>query len=433
MNKILLFVTLMLGFISSSIMTSCSDDEQSPKPTQQEDKYCLMFYGAGGDEAHDISFFKPVQYAAEVTGDNVALTYMIKYSSEGKNPNHVSYYIGEKGKLVEDESFHTPDDFSIVDPKNLSDFIKRSCNRFPNRKYILIFLGHGSPFNFRYDLSDEAIAMTRSTLYDDNKMMSASAMAKGIADAGIHLDAMIANSCLQGSIEHIAEWEGLADYLLCSPFTIPDVAYDTPSIVRKLENGSSVENALANAAEKAIHAWSVYQDKNNELPNYGTVVKLVKINDLTPLWNVLAQTFQLMIDSMDDLNYTVDFPEFYGTALYQSYLRAYYEKLEINNKDFFENLRPENTLDLPDFIRYAYMYSGNARMAPLLSRLEDVLSDILVVHIQSNGKHDFIFNVMAGDTLFKGDHLSRYRTCRFDRLTGWASLNEVLESYHSAN
>ena len=72
-------------------------------------------------------------------------------------------------------------------------------------------------------------------------------------------------------------------------------------------------------------------------------------------------------------------------------------------------------------------------MAPLLSRLEDVLSDILVVHIQSNGKHDFIFNVMAGDTLFKGDHLSRYRTCRFDRLTGWASLNEVLESYHSAN
>ena len=111
-------MTLMLGFISSSIMTSCSDDEQSPKPTQQEDKYCLMFYGAGGDEAHDISFFKPVQYAAEVTGDNVALTYMIKYSSEGKNPNHVSYYIGEKGKLVEDESFHTPDDFSNVDPDN---------------------------------------------------------------------------------------------------------------------------------------------------------------------------------------------------------------------------------------------------------------------------------------------------------------------------
>lgn len=433
MNKIRLFVTLMLGFLASSIISSCSDDEQSPEPSLQEDKYCLMFYGAGGDEAHDISFFKPIQCAAEVTGDNVAMTCLIKYSDEGENPNKVCYYTGEKGQLVEEESFYASDEFSIVAPNTLTEFIKRSCNKYPNRKYILFYIGHGSPFNFRYDLTDEAIAMTRSTLYDNHKMMSAAAMAKGIADAGIHLDAMIADSCVQGSIEHIAEWEGLADYFLCSPFAIPDVAYDTPSIVRDLEKGSSVENTLSNAAEKAIHAWSVYQDKNNELPNYGTVVELIKINDLTPLWNVLSETFQVMIDSMDDLNYTVDFPEFYGTAMCQGYLRAYYEKLQINDKDFFENLRPENSLDIPDFIRYAYMYSGNVRLASLLGRLEDVLSDILVVHIQSNGKHNFIFNAMAGDILFRLDHLSRYRTCRFDRLTGWSSLNEVLESYRSAN
>lgn len=427
-----LLATLMLGILASSVMVSCSDDEKNPVPTQQEDKYCLMYYVSGGDEAHDVSFFLPIQYAAESTGDKVAVTCLFKTSSEGENPNHVSYYTGENGQLVEDNSFRAPDDFSIVDPKNLTDFIKRSYDRFPNRKYILVYSGHGSTFNFRYDLSDEAIGMSRSTLYDDGKMMSAAAMAKGIADAGVHLQAMIAHSCLQGSIEHIAEWEGLADFFLSSPFAIPDVAYDYTTIVKELENGSTVEPALANAAERAMHAWSVYHDKNNELANCGTIVELVKINNLSPLWDVLSETFQLMTATMDDKNYTVDYPEFYGTPMCQGYLRAYYEKLRINDDDFFENLRPNNTIDLPDFIRYAYMYSGNIRMASLLSRLDDVLSDILVVHLQSNGKHDHIFNVMAGGTFFENDNLSRYRTCRFDRLTGWSTFNEALEAHRSA-
>ena len=162
-------------------------------------------------------------------------------------------------------------------------------------------------------------------------------------------------------------------------------------------------------------------------------MEVVKINNLKPLWDVLSETYQLMTATMDDINYTTDFPEFYGTTMCQGYLRAYYEKLRINEDDFFENLRPTYTLDFRDFLRYAYMYSGNMRMASLLSRLDAVLSDILVTHIQSNGKHDFIFNVMAGKILFTSDHLSRYRTCRFDRLTGWSSLNEALEAHRSAN
>lgn len=402
------------------------------EPVQQDNKYCLMFYVSGGDEAHDKSFFQTIELSAEATTDNVAVTCLMKTSSEGENPNQVDYYIGENGELQKEESFRAADNFSIVDPKNLTDFITRSRNAFPGRKYILIYVGHGSPFNIKYDLSDEAISMTRSTLYDDGKMMAASVMAKGIADSGVHLQAMIANSCLQGSIEHFAEWEGLADYLLCSPFAIPDVGYDYATMINDLDTGSTIEQALAKTAERAIHAWSVYQDKDNELINYGTIVELAKINDLTPLWDVLAETFQTMTVTVDDINYTIDYPEFYGTAMSQGYLRAYDEKVQLNYGDFFENLRPKGTLDIPDFIRYAFMYSGNQRMASLLSRLDSVLSDIVVVHIQSNGKHDFIFNVLAGNTLSNQDNLNRYRTCRFDRLTGWSSLVEVLESRRPA-
>ena len=92
MNKIRLLGALMLGLVAAVVMSSCSDDEQSPEPTQQNDKYCLMYYAVGGDEAHDNSFFQPIQYAAESTVDNVAITCLLKSSSEGTNPNHVAFY-----------------------------------------------------------------------------------------------------------------------------------------------------------------------------------------------------------------------------------------------------------------------------------------------------------------------------------------------------
>ena len=250
-----LFATLLSAVLTAIVVTSCSDDEQPSEPVQQNDKYCLMFYVSGGDEAHDKSFFQTIECAAEATTDNVAVTCLMKTSSEGENPNQVGFYIGENGELQKDESYSAPDGFSIVDPKNLTDFITRSRDEFPGRKYILVYVGHGSPFNISYDLSDEAISITRSTLYDDGKMMAASVMAKGIADAGVHLQAMIANSCLQGSIEHFAEWEGLADYLLCSPFAIPDVGYDYATMINDIDTGSTLEQALSNTAERAIHAW----------------------------------------------------------------------------------------------------------------------------------------------------------------------------------
>ena len=69
--KLTKFLLLFVLAVVTFGMSSCSDDEQSPEPTQQNDKYCLMYYAAGGDEAHDNSFFQPIQYAAESTGDNV--------------------------------------------------------------------------------------------------------------------------------------------------------------------------------------------------------------------------------------------------------------------------------------------------------------------------------------------------------------------------
>ncbi|MGM9847562.1 MAG: clostripain-related cysteine peptidase [Muribaculaceae bacterium] len=427
-----LFGTLMLCLLASSIVTSCSDDEPNiPEPPEVADKYCFIFYGAGGDISRDVVLFEPMRHVAEASEENVVVTGLFKLSSEGENPNQVNRYTGENGKFVKDESYVAPENFSIVDSANLTDFIKWSCDKYPGRKYILVFAGHGSPFNFKYDLSDDVIADSRSTLYDEGDMMSSSGLARGIADSGVHLAAMIADSCLQGYIENLAEWEGQADYLVCSPFPIPDAGYDFHTLVKDLEKGTPLEQSLVNTSYRAMYLWSVYQDTTDDTVKAGTIVEVIKINDLTPLWDVLSETFEFMRNTVNEINYTSDYPGFYGKTMGWGYLRAYDEKLERKEDDPFENLRQPNSFDLPDFIRYSYMYSGNLRLAPFISRLNDVLSDILAVHIQSNGKHDYIFNVTAGKYLTDGDRLNRYRYCRFDKLTGWADLNEVLLAHRS--
>lgn len=433
LNKISAIITIAaIAFIASLSLTSCSDDDPSiPEPTDIADKYCLIFYGSGGDISRDVVLFEPMRHAAEATGENVVVTELFKLSSEGENPNQVNRYTGENGKFVKDESYVAPENFSIVDSATLTDFIKWSCDKYPGRKYILVFSGHGSPFNFRYDLSDDVIAASRSTLYDEGNMMSSSGLAKGIADSGVHLAAMIAESCVQGYIENLAEWEGQADYLLCSPFPVPDAGYDFFTLVKDLEKGTPLEQTLVNTAHRAMYLWSVYQDTTDNTVKAGTIVEVTKINDLTPLWNVLSETFKLMKNTINEINHTSDFPGFYGKTMGWGYLRAYDEKIQLKRDDPFENLRQSGSFDLPDFIRYSYMYSGNLRMSPLISKLSDVLSDILVVHLQSNGMHNYIYNVTAGKFLTGGDRLNRYRYCRFDKLTGWADLNEALEAHRS--
>lgn len=116
-------------------------------------------------------------------------------------------------------------------------------------------------------------------------MMSSYHLAQGIRDAGIPLEAMIAHSCLQGSIEMLAEWEGLADYLLGSPFSIPDFAYDYASLLEDLSEGRTVEDALIRTAHRTMNLWQEFHDNQSN----GTVVEVSHLKELTPLWDVFTR------------------------------------------------------------------------------------------------------------------------------------------------
>ena len=429
MKKYLLYLTFCL--LSLAALSSCSDDNDPtpvPGPDPTPSGYCLMFYMSGGDPEHDILLMESARQAAEATGDDVAATILMKASGKGEGEAHngTYRYTAQNGVLTEDPTFNPGEDFAITDPKELTDFIRWSAEQYPNRHYLLVIGGHGQafyPFSEIYE--EEAEPKTRSTLYDNGKTMSSAQLGDAIRQSGQNIDALIFNSCQQGNIEMLAEWEGTADYLLSSPFSIPDFGYDYASLIGDLQQGRSVEEALARTAHRAINLWQEFHKQ--EL--YGMVTQVSRIRDLTPLWETMRQIIDAMKNSMEDVNFTTDAPAVYGQPYGQGYGRALYSKYIRDNEDFFEKLRPSYALDIVGFFHAAYVQSGNMSLAPYINRLDEILADVVVTHRQTNGKHDFIYLVFNALTEYDGETGILYRKCRFDKLTGWRDFYENLKNF----
>ena len=424
LNHILALIIALSG------LSSCSDkDEPSPIPEEPEvNGFCLMMYISGGDMEHDLIFAESIRQATDATGDDVSATVLVKASGKGEGDQHngVRRYTAQDGIMTEDRTFGPGDDFAITDSRQLTEFIRWSAEKYPNRHYILVIGGHGSNFTPYNDLKEqETPPSTRATLYDSYHRMTSAQLGDAIRQSGQHIDALIMNSCNQGNIEMLAEWEGAADLLLGSPFVIPDLAYDYTSLVNDLRQGRSVEETLTLTAHRAMNLWQEFH--NQEV--VGLAVEVSRIRDLTPLWEILRQTIEEMGNTMSGVNFTTDAPAKYGQTYGEGYLRALHSKVSHDYDDFFQTMRPYYSLDLVDFLHAAYVESGNMCLASYINRLDEVLSDIVVTHRQTNGKHDFLYTAYTNTSDYQADVREQYRKCRFEQLTGWCDFYETLMAY----
>lgn len=417
-------------FIALTALSSCSDDNEPspvPEPDPTPSGYCLMFYMSGDDKIHDITLMESARQAAAVSDDNVAVTVLHKNSGEGEGEAHngTHRYTAQNGVLTEDPTFDPGEDFAITDPKELTDFIRWSVEKYPNRHYLLVIGGHGKAF-VPYEDEDATSTKTRATLYDDHKYMSSAQLGNAIRQSGQNLDALIFNSCQQGNIEMLAEWEGTADYLLSTPFMLPDFGYDYASLIGDLQQGRSVEEALARTAHRAINLWQEFHNQEE----CGMVTQVSRIRDLTPLWETMRQIIGAMNKSIEDRNFTTDAPAVYGQPYGQGYARALVSKYVGNEDDFFEYNRPTFALDIVGFFHAAYVQSGNMSLAPYINRLDEILADVIVTHRQTNGKHDFIYLVFNALSIYDKELDGQlYRKCRFDKLTGWRDFYDSLTDF----
>ena len=333
------FINIFLAVLLSLAVFSCSD-EKDPTPIPEEPEvsgYCLMFYMSGGDKKHDATLMESARQAAAMTDENISVTVLHKYSGEDGDEDEdipptqsfTQRYTAQNGVLTEDPTFDRHADFPVTDPNELTEFIRWSAEQYPNRHYLLVIGGHGKAF-VPYEDEDASAPKTRATLYDDHNYMSSAQLGNAIRQSGQNLDALIFNSCQQGNIEMLAEWEGTADYLLNSPFSIPDFGYDYASLIGDLQQGRSVEEALAHTAHRAINLWQEFHNQEE----CGMVTQVSRIRDLTPLWETMRQIIDAMNKSIEDRNYTTDAPAVYGQPYGQGYARALVSKYMGNEDDF---------------------------------------------------------------------------------------------------
>lgn len=421
MKKSKLLIFNIVAALISVLLYSCSDNNEPENlPAIDSDGYCLMYYCSGGDPAHDLSFMSAIQSAAAFSNPKVTLTGLFKYSGkeEGSAHNGIRRYKGENGRLTVDETFVASENFDITDSENLTQFIKWSTESFPNRKYVLVLVGHGIAFSIDWDLPEVS---SRATIADGKKIMASSEVANGIRNSDVHLAAMIAHSCKQGSIEMLAEWEGLSDYLLGSPFSIPDVAHDYASLIKDLSNDIPLEESLKRTAHRTITLWKEYHDYGY----FGEVIVVSRLNNLSSLWTVLRNTFDYMKSSIDETSDCTDLPAVYGEKYGKGYIRAL-RAMTVKNDTVFEYFRPDMAIDLPDYLRNAFIYTGNVRLSAYVNQVEEELDKVIVFHQQTNSKRDFVYNVYFSDEFTDENKLRRYQNCRFDKLTGWSELCKVL-------
>lgn len=415
-----LLIINILSVLITSLLYSCSDNNEPEILPDDSEDYCLMYYCSGGDPAHDLSFMSAIESAASVSNSKVTLTCLAKYSGkeEGVAHNGIRRYKGENGRLTVDETFAASENFDITNSENLTQFIKWSTESFPNRKYVLVLVGHGLAFSIDWDLPEVS---SRATIADGKKIMASSEVANGIRNSDIHLAAIIAHSCQQGSIEMLAEWEGLSDYLLGSPFSIPDVAHDYVSLIKDLSNDIPLEESLKRTAHRTITLWKEYHDYGY----FGEVIVVSRLNNLSSLWTVLRNTFDYMKSSIDETSDCTDLPAVYGEKYGKGYIRAL-RAMTVKNDTVFEYLRPDFAIDLPDYLRNAFIYTGNVRLSAYVNQVEEELDKVIVFHQQTNSKRDFVYNVYFSDAFTDEELSGRYQNCRFDKLTGWSELCKIL-------
>lgn len=421
MKILKILIISIISVLITALLYSCSgNDEPEILPEDDSEGYCLMYYCSGGDPAHDLSFMSAIESAASFSNSKVTLTCLFKYSGEGEGPAHngILRYKGDNGKLTTDETFAASENFDITDSENLTQFIKWSAETFPNRIYILILVGHGTSFSIDRDLPETP---SRATIKDGKNRMASSEVANGIRNSDIHLAAMIAHSCQQGSIEMLAEWEGLSDYLLGSPFSIPDIAHDYASLIKDLSNDIPLEESLKRTAHRTITLWKEYHDYGY----FGEVIVVSRLNNLSSLWTVLRNTFDYMKSSIDETSDCTDLPAVYGEKYGKGYIRAL-RAMTVKNDTVFEYLRPDLAIDLPDYLRNAFIYTGNVRLSAYVNQVEEELDQVIVFHQQTNSKRDFVYNVYFSDVFIDEELSGRYQNCRFDKLTRWSELCKIL-------
>ena len=348
MKKILMTLAAVLCcWVTTTMFTACNiDNVDNPvnptiDPEEELADATILWYGCGGgnvdaailEDFHKFYKAKPESFdrvnvvAQYKTSLNPTVYNQIDYETvvqwadytsklmseeEMENMNWVNYFFlchpkaGEsyrfavdpkktlRKQLLETEPYGEKN-ADCTCPDSLTNFINWAAKNYPAKRYILVMADHGGGYLPHADLAEatsspQSRAQRRGLIYDDGynrKCFSAKSFARGVRNASVHVDGIVAYLCLMNNLEFLYEVKDVTDYIACSTYIMWGGGSALYAIADNYAAGQDTETALANFLDANMDSWDAefYQSTNPDDPLYYdfTLTKTSRLNDLAPV------------------------------------------------------------------------------------------------------------------------------------------------------
>jgi len=182
-----------------------------------------------------------------------------------------------------------------TNPDSLTNFINWAAKNYPAKRYILVMADHGGGYLPHADLAEatsspQSRAQRRGLIYDDGynrKCFSAKSFARGVRNASVRVDGIVAYLCLMNNLEFLYEVKDVTDYIAGSTYVMWGGGSALYAIADNFAAGQDTETALSNFIDANMNNWDAefYQSTNPNNPLYYdfTLTKTSRLNDLAPV------------------------------------------------------------------------------------------------------------------------------------------------------
>ena len=347
MRKILMALAAVLCCAMTTIVfTACSDNEDNPvnptvDPEEELADATILWYGCGGGnvDAAILDDFRKFYKAKPESFDRVNVVAQYKTSLTPTAYSQVDYetvvqWADETSKFMSEEDMENQDwanyfflchpkagesyrfvvdpkktlrkqlletepygekNADITNPDSLTNFINWAAKNYPAKRYILVMADHGGGYLPHQDLADatsspQSRAQRRGLIYDDGynkKCFSAKSFARGVRNASVHIDGIVAYLCLMNNLEFLYDVKDVTDYIAGSTYVMWGGGSALYAIADNFAAGQDTETALSNFIDANMDSWDAefYQSTNPDDPLYYdfTLTKTSRLNDLAPV------------------------------------------------------------------------------------------------------------------------------------------------------
>ena len=332
--------------MTMTVFTACTNDNYDnpvapPEPEKELADATILWYGCGGgnvdaailDDFHKFYKAKPesfdhvnvvAQYKTSLNPtayDQVDYETIVKWADETskfksedemEDMDLMRYFFlchpkaGESYRFVVDPEKtlrkqlqetepYGETNADVTNPDSLTNFINWAAKNYPAKRYILVMADHGGGYLPHADLAEatsspQSRAQRRGLIYDDGynrKCFSAKSFARGVRNASVHVDGIVAYLCLMNNLEFLYEVKDVTDYIACSTYVMWGGGSALYAIADNYAAGQDTETALANFLDANMDSWDAefYQSTNPDDPLYYdfTLTKTSRLNDLAPV------------------------------------------------------------------------------------------------------------------------------------------------------